>query len=461
MTNKFIKNIEQNVIRFIDRKSLLNKSDRVLVALSGGADSVFLLHFLNKYKQRFKIQISAVHINHRLRGNEAAADELFCKKICSDLKVELFLIQKNVKVFAKRKKYSIEEAGRIIRYKEFEKISEKEGFDKIATAHNANDNTESVLLNISRGSGIAGISGIAVKRNKIIRPILCLTKEDILKYLELIKNNYKVDSTNFSIDFERNFIRHKIVPLLIKKINTSLHKSLLRSSENISEINQFVERSLKSALSQVKKNRDEDLFIANEVINSVPEELLIDFFKKILIENFDETENSNNAKNLVLLLNLETGKTVKLSGELFACLERDGLLIAKKKDHRFSEKKISIGGSVNIFNGKLSIKKVSRLPKELGVNRNIEYIDADKVDQKLTLRNWTAGDRFKPLGMRSSKKISDFLTDSKISSYKKKEKLVLLSANKVVWVIGSRLDDRFKVTKTTKNYLELKYYESK
>ena len=189
MTNKFIKNIEQNVIRFIDRKSLLSKGDRVLIALSGGADSVFLLHFLNKYKQRFKIQISAVHINHRLRGNEAAADELFCKKICSDLKVELFLIQKNVKVFAKRKKYSIEEAGRIIRYKEFEKISEKEGFDKIATAHNANDNTESVLLNISRGSGMAGMSGIAVKRNKIIRPILCLTKEDIMKKMDLKKFN--------------------------------------------------------------------------------------------------------------------------------------------------------------------------------------------------------------------------------------------------------------------------------
>ena len=291
--------------------------------------------------------------------------------------------------------------------------------------------------------------------------ILCLTNKKILKYLELKKINYKFDSTNFSIDFERNFILHKVVPLLIKKINTSLHKSLLRSSENISEINQFVEHSLKSALSQVKKNRDEDLFIANEVIKSVPEELLTDFFKKILIENFDETENSNNAKGIVLLLNLEHGKNVKLSGELFACLERDGLLIAKKKDHSFREKEISIGESVNICNGRLSIKKVGRLPKELGVNSNIEYIDADKVDQKLTLRNWTAGDRFKPLGMRSSKNISEFLTDSKISSYKKKEQLVLLSANKVVWVIGSRLDDRFKVTKTTKNYLELKYYESK
>lgn len=461
MTNKFIKNIEQNVIRFIDRKSLINKSDRVLVALSGGADSVFLLYFLNKYKQRFKIQISAVHINHRLRGNEAAADELFCKKICSDLKVELFLIQKNVKLFAKKKKYSIEEAGRIIRYREFEKISEKKGFDKIATAHNANDNTESVLLNISRGSGLAGISGIAVKRTKIIRPILCLTKEDILKYLELKKINYKVDSTNLNINFERNFIRYKIVPLLINKINPLLHKSFLRSSENIFEINQFVERSLKSSLSEVKTNNDEEVFISNEVIKSVPKELLTEFFKKILIENFDETENSNNAKNLVSLLNLESGKKVKLSGELFACLERDGLIIAKKKDYSFREKEISIGESANIFNGRLSIKKVSRLPKELGVNRNIEYIDADKVDQKLTLRNWTSGDRFKPLGMKSSKKISDFLTDSKISSYRKKEKLVLLSANKVVWVIGSRLDDRFKVTKATKNYLELKYYEPK
>jgi tRNA(Ile)-lysidine synthase len=249
--------------------------------------------------------------------------------------------------------------------------------------------------------------------------------------------------------------------LLIKKINPSLHKSFLRSSENISEINLFIERYLKSALSEVKKNKDEGVFISNEAIKNVPEELLSEFFKKILTENFDEIENSNNAKSIVLLLNLEHGKNVKLSGELFACLERDGIVIAKKKNHSLREQEISIGESVNIFNGSLSIKKVSRLPKELGVNRNVEYIDADKVDQKLTLRNWTAGDRFKPLGMKSSKKISNFLTDIKISSYKKKEKLVLLSANKVVWVIGSRIDDRFKVTKTTKNYLELKYNEPK
>lgn len=461
MTNKFIKNIEQNVIRFIDRKSLLKKNDRVLIALSGGADSVFLLHFLNKYKQRFKIQISAVHINHRLRGKESAADELFCKKICSDLKVELFLIHKNVNVLAKREKYSIEEAGRIIRYREFERLSEKEGFNKIATAHNANDNTESVLLNISRGAGMAGLSGIAVKRNKVIRPIICLTKENILEYLELKKIKFKVDSTNLNIEFERNFIRHKIVPLLIKKINPSLHKSFLKSSENISEINLFVERYLKSALSGVKKIKEEEVFIPNEVIKNVPEELLIEFFKKILTENFDEIENSSNAKNIISLLNLEHGKNVKLSGELFAYLERDGILIAKKKNYSSRELEIAVGESINIFNGRLSIKKVSRLPKELGVNRNVEYIDAGKAEQKFTLRNWTAGDRFKPLGMKSFKKISDFLTDSKVSSYKKKAKLVLLSANKIVWVIGSRIDDRFKVTKTTKNFLELKYYESK
>lgn len=461
MKNNFTKNIEQEVIHFIDRKNLIQKGDKIFVALSGGADSVFLLEFLNKYKQRFKIEITALHINHLLRGKEAGEDELFCSKLCASLKIKLFIIRKNVKAFAKKNKYSIEEAGRIIRYLEFENLCRKEGFDKIATAHNANDNTETVLLNISRGAGLSGLSGIPVKRNNIIRPILSLTKGEILKYLKVKKKNYRTDSTNSSIDFERNFIRSKIIPLLIEKINPAIHKSLINSSENIFEINSFISKYLNGFVSSVSKKKSGSVFISKELINSVPKELLIEFFKKILIANFQSGEISKDARNIQYVISLQSGKKVQLSGGLIAFAERDGILIDKEKEFDFSEKTLSSGDSIKLQKGTFTINKVGAVPSTFEKNGNIEYVDADKAHGNFLLRNWKAGDRFYPLGMKTSKKVSDFLTDQKIAAYNKKNQLVLLSGNEIIWLVGLRIDNRYKVTKATKNYLEIKYYESK
>ena len=171
-----IKNIEHKVIKFIDEKNLIEKKDRILIALSGGPDSVFLLHFLNKFKNKYKIELGALHLNHKLRGKEADKDEEFCRNICSKLKIEYFPVKRNVKAFAVKKKISFEEAGRELRYSVLESTALKNKFNKIATAHNSNDNAETILLNLIKGTGIRGISGIPVKRNNIIRPIINIAK---------------------------------------------------------------------------------------------------------------------------------------------------------------------------------------------------------------------------------------------------------------------------------------------
>ncbi len=226
-----MKKTEQKVLRFIDEKNLIEKDDRILVALSGGPDSVFLLHFLNKYSKKFKISFAAIHINNRLRGKAASADENFCKELTKKLGVRFYSIKRNVKAFAKKLKVSTEEAGRLIRYEEFESLSAKESFTKIATAHIADDNAETVLLNLIKGTGLNGISGIPYSRGKIIRPLLVLTKEEIVQYLKFYKINYRTDLTNLQSDYERNFLRNEVVPLIKKRLNPSLENTLLKSSE--------------------------------------------------------------------------------------------------------------------------------------------------------------------------------------------------------------------------------------
>ena len=226
-----MKKTEQKVLRFIDEKNLIEKDDRILVALSGGPDSVFLLHFLNKYSKKFKISLAAIHINHGLRGKAASSDENFCKILTKKLGVRFYSVKRNVKALAKKLKVSTEEAGRLIRYEEFEKLSAKEGFTKIATAHIADDNAETVLLNLIKGTGLSGISGIPYSRGKIIRPLLVLTKEEIVQYLKFYKIDYRTDLTNLQSEYERNFLRNEIIPLIKKRLNPSLENTLLKSSE--------------------------------------------------------------------------------------------------------------------------------------------------------------------------------------------------------------------------------------
>ncbi len=228
---KHQKTIEQEVINFIKRHQLLFGAKKILIGLSGGADSVFALHFFSKYQKKYGIEISAVHINHNLRGAEAERDENFCRNLCSKLHVEFSSVNVDVKIFAKKNKKSIEEAARILRYKKFKEISEQTNSDLIVTAHNNNDNTETVLLNIVNGSGLDGLSGIPVKRDIIIRPFLCVSKSDILSYLKNEKIKFVKDSSNQNIDFDRNYIRKRIIPNLKNNLNPSLDKVVLNSSE--------------------------------------------------------------------------------------------------------------------------------------------------------------------------------------------------------------------------------------
>ena len=453
-----MKKTEQKVLKFIDDNSLIQKGDKILVSLSGGPDSVFLLYFLKKYQKRLSVSLYAFHLNHLLRGKDASLDEDFCKQLCSSLNIPFFYVRKNVKQFAHKKKISIEEAGRILRYSELNRLLKKNNFNIIATAHHSNDNAETVLLNLIKGTGLKGISGIPVKRDNIIRPVLVLSKEEILKYLDLKKIKFRIDNSNFQVDLERNFIRNILLPLIRSKLNPSVENAIFNSSQNFKSLYSYLLNSTNEVCKDICM-RNSALNIPLNKLLQLNDDLLTFSLKELVERNFFENLMFKDINSLKSLISKQTGRRINLSSGLTAYKERDELIIKKNKDSGVPEKKnvkINIGEEKTFDNFTISIKPADIAAISLGKEKTHEYISADNiVGSKFVIRNWQDGDKFFPLGMKGTKKISDFLNELKIESHKKKNQLLLLNDKKIVWVIGYRLDNRFKITKNTKNYIEL------
>ncbi len=451
-----MKATEQKVLRFIKENELLSSGEKILVALSGGPDSVFLLHFLNKFKKKFKIEIGAVHVNHKLRGKDSERDELFCKTICDEISIPFYMLRKDVKSYSKKNKLSLEVAGRKIRYEFFEKISKSNKYDKIATAHNADDNAETVLLNLIKGTGIKGIAGIPVRRSKIVRPILSLTKKEILDYLYENRFEYRIDESNLSNDFERNFLRNEIIPLIQKNINPSFSNSTLNTSLNLQRLNSGLTEIVPGLKSAVKLKRNSSVSIPIEFIKKSNYFIISYTLKEIIDENFSVKLESKDLKKIFLLAKRQSGKSEELSEKLIVLKERNEITIKKKSSVKNpNEKKIGIGNEVEIDGKILSISKVKKDEVKIGKSKNVEFISADGLSSTFIVRIWKEGDKFFPIGMQGTKKISDYLNDIKINSFEKKQHLVLENEGNIVWVIGKRLDNRFKITSDTKKVLRL------
>ncbi len=450
-----MKKLEQKVLRFIDEKKLIDKNDKILIGLSGGPDSILLLHILIKYSKRFRIKIGAVHINHMIRGNDADSDEHFCRDLAGRLNIDFFSVKKNAAQFAKKYKLSVEEAGRKIRYKIFESYRGKYNYDKIATAHNCSDNAETVLLNLIKGTGMKGISGIPEKRDNIIRPVLVLTKEEILEYLEKENIPFRTDMTNLNIEYDRNFIRHKIIPEIKKRMNPSLEYTLFNSSELFRNYSGLIERLVSENYSGIVHFKDKVLHFNTKRVETLDNELRGEIFKSAVERNFSRQITFNDFKKFSALLNKQTGSKENFSGHLSAVKERNEILILKSSGQvKFNHIKIKEGEKINADGRELSIIQCKN-SVDFNGNKNTEYISGHNLSEVFILRTWQPGDRFYPLGLKGSKKVSDFLNEQKIPSFLKRNQLVLTNKNRIVWVLGLRLDDRFKILKKTKKVLQL------
>jgi len=451
-----MKKIEQKVLKFIDEKNLIDKNDKVLVGLSGGPDSVFLLHFLKKYSKKLKISLGALHINHLLRGKEADKDEHFCKELCEGLSVKFYSVKKNIKAIASKEKISAEEAGRKVRYNEYEKVLVKEEYTKIATAHNADENAETVLLNLIKGAGLRGISGIPPSRNKIIRPLLVLTKQEILDYLEHHKLKYRTDLTNLTDDAERNFLRNQVIPLIKERLNPSISNTLLKSSEVFRNINNLIKKKIVEAADNLVFKNENYLSISLPKLKEIEDGYRSEILRHIFLKEFDIQISFDDCRKILSLLNKQVGKSAEVFDNLKITRERAELIIHKVKVQKeFEPVIVNSGDSVRIKDREFSINEVGTIKQNFGFNKNLEFISGDNASNDFLIRRWEPGDRFFPFGMKGSKKVSDFLNEQTISSLKKKEQMILLNQNRIVWVIGLRLDERFRVTSETKKVYQL------
>lgn len=449
-----MKSTEQKVIRFINLHSLIKAGERILVALSGGPDSVFLLYFLRKYQKKFEIDLGAFHLNHSLRKS-ADKEQKFCDELCKRLLIPFYTEKVDVKSFAKKNKISVEEAGRTLRYKYLREFAKKNNFKLIATAHNADDNAETVLLNLIKGTGIKGISGIPVKRENIIRPVLCLRKKQIVNYLEANRIKFVIDESNLSEKYERNFLRLKVIPIIEKKLNPQFVNSVLTTSVNLQNFNKYLEKIIAKFEKKYIEENNNVIRIKNLLFEKEEELIQSEIIRKVLLDKLNFSAEKKDVEKILSLKNKQVGKTESFRNKIKVIKERDSVLIFIERNLSEKPIQIKVGEAKKINSNKIFISNVEYDEVELTSDKSVEYVDGDLTGNSFIIRKWKDGDRFYPIGMQGSKKVSDYLNDIKVEAKEKRNQYVLLSKNKIVWILGKRLDERFKLKPQTKTIYKL------
>ena len=423
------------------------KGQKVLVALSGGADSVALLHMMDS----LKIEVFAAHCNFNLRGEESDNDEQFVVNFCQDLNVELFRKSFNTKEYAQEKGISIEMAARDLRYAWFNQILESKKLDWIATGHHRDDSIETFFLNLSRGTGIKGLSGIKPVYGNVIRPMLCFSRCEVEEYCNNNKLIYRTDSSNLETIYLRNKVRNQIIPLF-KELNPSFMNTMEENMLHLGQISNFFQNYIEEIKEDVVVEQDEKLLISlKHIVNFIDIKLVL--FELLHPYGF----NGAVINELVDCIEREVSGKQFYSENYRIIKDRFNLiLLPKVEKHNIETFYINIDDNELVDPIRLKLKNnIESIGYKIDTRKQIAQFDSDLLDFPLTIRKWHQGDFFKPLGMSNFKKLSDFFIDNKFSINDKEEVWLLLSGEDIIWIIGHRTDDRYKITKNTKKITKI------
>lgn len=437
---------------FIDREQMFSADEGILLAVSGGADSVMLAELFNKAGFNFGI----AHCNFQLRGKESNKDEEFVKELASKYEVKFYCKHFDTTEYSKEKGISIEMAARELRYKWFEEVRKTENYDHIATAHHLDDEAETLFINLLRGTGISGLHGILPKKKHIIRPLLFMYKQDILDYCKENNIEYKIDSSNATLQYVRNKIRHKIIPEL-KEINPSVLNNLKETIEHLKETESIFNYYINKKRQKIVIVKDGSVFISITKLKRLKN-------LNTYLHEFLSPYNFNNAvvKDIIKALDEQPGK--QFFSPTHRLIKDRQQLIVDSKDKEIEDSKIAkleefkvdeycefVCEPVELKINKSNYKKDEVLDK----GKNIASLDIAKVEFPLIIRKWKQGDYFYPFGMTKKKKVSRFLIDEKLSINDKENVYVLTTGDKIIWVIGLRIDNRFRVTEKTKKIITI------
>lgn len=437
MVNQFRKYIEVNC--------LFSKEDRILLAVSGGIDSMVMADLF--IKSGYNIGIA--HCNFTLRGTESDKDELLVEQLAQSNCIPFYLARFNTEQYAKENSISIQMAARELRYSWFRDMCAEHSYKYIATAHNLDDKVETFFLNLTRGTGIKGLSGMPAKRDDIIHPILFASRVEIVHYAKENGVLFREDATNATTHYARNRIRHNVIPEL-QKVNPSFYATMDQNMLYIMQAEEFVQKALSKLKIEACKQQG-DMLTVN--IDGLKRYQPISLFLYELLSSFGF--NSSVVNDIESSLSEQAGKQF-FSQTHRLVKNREELLISPKETEESGEYEITedtaIDTPINLVLDVIQKEQVC-----FNKDQNVAYFDAEKIEYPLVLRKWKTGDCFTPFGMKGKKKLSDFFIDSKVSLLEKKQQWLLLSGAEVIWVVGLRIDNRYRIEDKTEKVLRIQY----
>jgi tRNA(Ile)-lysidine synthase len=458
--------VEKKVLEAVTDYDLLAGGESVLVALSGGPDSVALLRILHGLRKKYQLTLYAVYINHNIRKRAAREEERFCRKLCDKFKTELFIVFEDIPALAKSTRKSVEQAARDFRYQTFASLCDKHRLDRVAVGHHFDDRVETVLFRIIRGTGKTGLQGIPPRRGRIIRPLYNLDKQEILSYLKRKRLSYCVDQSNTGIDYDRNYIRNRLLPDIRENLNPAVDRAIFNLSEIAVEeeafLDDYINRKAKGLISSTvggkieldleKYNRYDKWFrrrlLRHCLAGLSPSEQMPD---KIVVDRLDD-------------LCRKGEKGLSMPGGIQAVIAGNRAVIYRRAP-------VSYG--VAAAPGKVCRLKTLRLDFRMSVhgretirlNRDKQsrtvQLDFDKVVPPFEVRNVRSGDRFKPLGLIGTKSVGDYFTDRKVHSVYRDEIPVVCDSKGILWLVGYEISDRAKIDSSTRKVLKIGFSRRK
>lgn len=446
------------VAEYIDKYGMLSACDTVVVGFSGGADSVCLLYMLSAISRERGFDIVAVHINHGIRGKEAERDADFCAKFAHKLGIEFRLFELDVLAYADEQRISSEEAGRALRYEKFNEVASEFKSARIAVAHHMNDRAETVIFNMCRGSGVRGMRGIVPVNGNIIRPLLCLSRDDIIEYVNLNKLSFCSDSTNFEDDYSRNKIRHNVLPYLNENINSAATRNIARMAEKMSEAEEYISKVVESRYDVVAEQfgdkikliglENEDAYIARRIILKAVGQLM--GLKDVGEQHIERVYG---------LLSLQSGVIVPIINGLSAQRFTEGIIIYYPE---ISSENIiydvNVPGEIILPEGKV-IFNLSQYDDTVEISKDdyTKCFDYDKIINGLQIRTRQPEDYIVIDSEGHTKSINRYLIDLKVPAMDRDRRRMLADGSHIIWVFGGRISEAVKIDNNTTRVLTVNY----
>ena len=467
----------KRIEKFIQKYHMLTCGDRVIAGVSGGADSVCLFLVLLELREKIGFDLITVHVHHGIRGEAADQDQQFVEALCEQHRIPLEIFRVNLESIAKKRKQSLEEAGRMVRREAFDSVCKKYGGNKIALAHHQNDNAETLLWNLSRGTGLDGLGGIRPVNGKFIRPLLCMNRKEIEEYLAKRKQSYCIDETNAETDYTRNKLRHLVLPILEEQVNSAAVRHMNETMEQIWELQEYMQEQVEAAYQEcVQEHFEKACWIQ---IQQKSFETFSELIKKMVIRKGMEQVGGKkrdlshkHVDVMMELMNKQVGRTLDLPYEMHAKRNYEGVRLEKQRTYSSGEEKkagiiqecmaeLNIPGETILADRNLKLRwKILEKPKNLSIKDipqkiYTKWFDYGIIKSSLYIRTRQAGDTIVIDEKGHQKKLKNWFVDEKIPKEVRDSQLLLAENNEILWVLGHRMSQAYQVKQSTKWILQI------